>query len=84
MNFGDCPYDNCDGLLTVAVPEKTPAYVQIECPTCKRPVWYRISRFDPMAWTKEEFEREHVIDYDTNTIESRAAAQNAGNGTGGT
>src|SRR5436309_110390 len=71
MNHGDCPYDDCKGTLCLAVPERTPAYVLTECRTCKRKVWYRLSRLDPEAWTQEAFEAEHEIDLVARTIKKR-------------
>jgi hypothetical protein len=62
MNFGDCPYEGCNGLLFVPVPEHTPAYTQVVCDTCKRPVWYKCSRLDPEAFTEADFERQYRIE----------------------
>lgn len=73
MNFGDCPYDGCSGFFSFAVPDKTPCYIEIACKTCLRPVWYRLSRIDPMAWTKEDFEKEFIVDREAKTIAERAA-----------
>ncbi len=71
MNFGDCPYDGCKGMLMLEVPERTPAYAIVQCPECARDVWYRFSRVDPEAWTPEQFEAEHIIDEATRTIRPR-------------
>jgi hypothetical protein len=73
MNLGECPYDGCDGFLALKVPERTPAYALEECPKCKRPIWYRFSRFDPQAWRKEDFEAAHDIDETTRTITRKPA-----------
>lgn len=78
MNIGECPYTGCDGLLTFEVPERTPAYVEAECETCKRPIWYRLSRIDPMAWTRADFEAAFVIDIEARTITPRQAPAGAG------
>jgi hypothetical protein len=67
-NMGDCPYDDCDGFLMLAVPERTPAYARVECPTCRRPVWYRFSRIDPEAWTEADFLATHEVDAATKTV----------------
>ena len=71
MNFGNCPYDDCDGVLLLSVPESTPAYAMVQCEDCMRDVWYRFSRFDPEAWTPENFEAEHIIDAEARTIVRR-------------
>lgn len=71
MNIGNCPYNDCDSALMLEVPERTPAYERLECDGCKREIWYRLSRIDPMAWTKEQFEKEHVIDREKKTIVPR-------------
>jgi hypothetical protein len=68
MNHGDCPYEGCKGHFFLPVPDKTPVYRLISCETCGRDVWYRLSRADPEAWTREDFEREHVIDEEAKTI----------------
>lgn len=72
MNIGDCPYDDCNGVLVVEVPERTPVYERLECPTCGRGLWYRLSRLNPEAWTAADFEAEHEIDEETMTIKRRA------------
>lgn len=68
MNFGECPYDDCDGFLMLETPDRTPAYAIVQCDKCNRDIWYRFSRLDPEAWTKEAFEAQHVIDEETHTI----------------
>lgn len=74
MNFGDCPYDGCSGTIWLSVPEKTPCFAEIECEKCKRPIWYKLSRLDPMAFTKEDFEKEFIVDRDARTIVKRETA----------
>lgn len=71
MNIGDCPYEDCKGVLAVEVPERTPAYELLDCPTCGRGVWYRLSRLDPEAWTVADFESEHEINKEARTIKRR-------------
>lgn len=73
VNFGDCPYDDCSGTIWLSVPERTPTYVEIDCEKCHRPIWYKLSRVEPIAWTKEDFEREFVVDRDARTIVKRKA-----------
>jgi hypothetical protein len=75
MNIGDCPYTGCEGVFALAVPDRTPAYARLECDTCKRPVWYRFSRVDPMAWTEADFLAAHVVDPETKTITDKPMAQ---------
>jgi hypothetical protein len=65
MNFGDCPYCN-DFLGAFEVPDRTPAYAQVNCQSCGKKVWYRFSRINPMAWTIEDFEREYEVSYAKN------------------
>jgi len=62
MNFGECPYDDCSGLLMLEVPRQTPAYVKLDCDDCGRAVWYRLSRVDPDCWTEVEFLRRYSVD----------------------
>ena len=68
MNLGDCPYCN-EFLGLFEVPEKAPCYSVVNCQACRKDVWYRHSRIDPMAWTVEDFEKEFTIDYENNKIE---------------
>jgi hypothetical protein len=68
VNFGDCPYDGCDGFLTMPVPERTPAYSRTTCPKCKGAIWYVHSRVAPVAWRAADFEAAHDIDLTTKTI----------------
>lgn len=68
MNFGECPYPDCEEILMVEVPERTPAYNFFDCEKCKRKIWYRFSRLDPMAYTVEDFEKQFEIDPINHTI----------------
>jgi hypothetical protein len=72
MNIGECPHDDCAGMLALEVPARTPAYAMLQCSECGRDIWYRFSRVDPEAWTREQFEAEHVIDEAAKTIVPRA------------
>ena len=74
MNFGDCPYDDCDGYLALAVPEHCPAFIRTTCPDCKRPVWYRLSRVAPNAWTPEEFAALYTVDEEAGIVTPKQAA----------
>lgn len=69
VNFGDCPYENCDGVFFFEVPDKTPAFSKVLCDKCGRNVWYKFSRIDPKAWTEANFEKNFKIDYENKTIE---------------
>lgn len=82
MNIGDCPYDDCRAPMMLGVPDVTPTYALVECEECKRPVWYKFSRLDPGAWTKESFERIYEVDQEARTIKLRAP-DSVGNGTSG-
>jgi len=67
MNFGACPY--CDGFMGMFVtPDNTPVYTIVQCESCGRDVWYKLSRIDPMAWTVEGFLEEFDVDEDSMTI----------------
>lgn len=68
MNIGGCPYPGCSGTLMLETPDRTPAYALIECDECGGEIWYRFSRLDPEAWTKADFDAEHVIDYEAGTV----------------
>lgn len=71
MNIGNCPYPDCEGMIALEVPERTPVYELVQCSACKRDVWYRLARVDPEAWTREQFEAEHIIDDVTKSIKPR-------------
>ena len=61
MNCGDCPY--CDGFTGfIEVPDKTPCYAIVECESCGKKIWYRLSKINPKSWTIEDFEKEFDID----------------------
>lgn len=71
MNFGDCPYQECKGFISVAVPEKTPAFTKITCDECGRELWYRCSRIEPQAFTLDEFAAAYEVDEEKRTIKKR-------------
>lgn len=68
MQIGDCPHDDCNGITTREMPERTPVFELVQCPSCRRDVWLRLSRVDPHAWTFDQFLTEHHIDHETKTI----------------
>lgn len=71
MNFGDCPYGDCDGLISIGVPERTPVFCKETCETCGREFWWMVSRIQPKAYTLEEFAERFVVDEETKSIKSR-------------
>lgn len=71
MNFGDCPYDDCSGRFFEPIPDRTPAWALLTCDTCARPVWYKFSRFDPEAYTLDDFNAEYIVDEETKSIRQR-------------
>ncbi len=77
MNFGDCPYEGCDGFLSVVPPAglSLPAYLKLNCPECARLIWYEISRIDPKAWTEEGFMKNHVVDEVTKHVTEKGGAK---------
>ena len=59
------------GFLGFAVPDRTPAYALVQCEKCGRDVWCRMSRVDPEAWTREQFEAEYEVNEGTREIKRR-------------
>jgi len=64
-------YPCCDGSLCLAMPAKTPAFAQEDCPHCGAKVWHRFSRIETMSWTEADFLAEHVVDHDTHQIHAK-------------
>jgi hypothetical protein len=71
VNFGDCPYEDCDETLEVAVPDKSPQWFPIECPSCHRKVWYKASRIFPEAWTEAAFLEKFEVDDQAKTVREK-------------
>lgn len=72
MNFGRCPYDDCDGFMMLELPDADlPKYILIDCEHCQREIWYKLSRLSPEAWTRDAFEAEFSVDHDTHEIRKR-------------
>lgn len=71
MIFGEYPC--CEGELTLAMPDQTPAYAREECPYCGTPVWHKFSRIQSTTWTEEEFLKTHDLDYEKRTIQPKDA-----------
>lgn len=61
-------YPCCSAGLAMETPDKTPAWREEDCPHCGAPVWHRLSRVDPMSWTKADFEAEFNIDREQRII----------------
>lgn len=68
MIFGDCPYENCKGTHALASPEVTPKFGKETCEECKRQFWLYYSRFEPKAYTLEDFAKEFKVDEETRHI----------------
>ncbi len=68
MIFGDCPYEDCKGSHALGVPDRTPAFAKNTCEECKRVYWVYYSRFDPQAYTIEDFEKKFTFDEETRNI----------------
>lgn len=71
MNHGPCPYEDCDHELCLSVPPKTPAFVKMSCPGCKRELWYKLSRVEPEAFTLAEFAERYEVDESTKIVSRR-------------
>jgi hypothetical protein len=67
MNFGECPYDDCDNFFFLSLPEKTPMFEKLTCDRCGRTVWYRLSRIDPEAFTESDFLKHFAVDEKSKT-----------------
>lgn len=76
MIFGEYPC--CGGFLSLAVPDKTPAYLPENCPHCGAKVWHRISRVDPISWTDADFLVEHDVDETSKQITRKPLKMAAG------
>lgn len=61
-------YPCCDGPLLLAMPDRTPAYAEEECPHCGARVWHRFSRIDPMSFTESEFLARFAVDREVGTV----------------
>lgn len=61
-------YPCCEGPLSLAVPDRTPAYLPETCPHCGARVWHKLSRTDPESWTEAEFLRLHDVNEATKRV----------------
>jgi len=76
MQIGECPY--CDYLDMWPMPQNTPCAGKYICEGCKKEIWLWHSRINPMAYTKEDFEREFIIDEASKTVKKREPLHAAG------
>lgn len=71
MNFGECPYKDCDGALEwLSVPEQAPVFYKDFCQKCQRVVWRKLSRIEPEALTTAQFQRQYVVDELTKQVKA--------------
>jgi hypothetical protein len=68
MIFGDCPYEDCDGTHALGVPDQTPKFGKEKCEKCGREYWLYYSRFEPTAYTLEQFAQKFRVDEANKTI----------------
>ncbi len=61
-------YPCCDGELTLAMPETSPAFAREACPHCQTIVWHKLSRIASKSWVEEDFLKEHDVDDATRQI----------------
>ena len=73
MQIGDCPYEDCNALMTAAMPDQTPCFGKYECEECGRVVWLHHSRLNPEAYTEEGFHAYFDLNEETRSITKRAA-----------
>lgn len=71
MIFGDCPYEDCKGTHARGVPDITPRFAKHTCETCKREFWLYYSRFEPQAFTLEDFDKKYIADEETRIIKEK-------------
>ena len=74
MIFGDCPYDDCRGPMSIPIVERVPSFERHRCTTCGRVIWTRHSRIDPWSMTEDKFLAGHVVDQTRKTIKRREHA----------
>lgn len=71
MILGECPYEDCDGHHMLGVPEVTPKFGKETCEKCGREYWMYYSRFEPEAYTPEQFAEKWSVDEETKVITQR-------------
>ena len=70
MIIGDCPYEDCKGTHFLSSPEVTPKFGKEKCEECKREFWLYYSRFEPEAYTLEDFAKKYKVNEETRSIEA--------------
>ena len=56
-----CPYEDCDGHDMLPIGDiELPVVALHKCEECKRRVYTRLSRVDPMSWTEESWTEESM------------------------
>lgn len=69
MIFGECPYEDCDGSLHLALAEShVGGFQRHNCETCGRQIWTFHSRWNPHSYTQEDFEAKYDVDEKTREI----------------
>jgi hypothetical protein len=69
MIIGECPY--CDKPQMNCCPDVMPVFGKVTCQDCDEQYWLLYSRIDPIAYTREGFEREYIVDEEAKTIVDR-------------
>jgi hypothetical protein len=72
--MGKCGYDDCTHFAIRAIPEghRLPLWSKEICDGCKRVVWVKYSRVDPIVYSEDDFNKEFEIDEATKQIKPRA------------
>ena len=70
MIFGDCPYEDCDGVHVVNF-AGIRVFQKLICEHCNREYWMLHSRVEPEAYTPDELAKEYEIDEETKTLKTR-------------
>ena len=74
MIFGNCPY--CDEPMSNELADgELPQFERLISDCCNNPVWLKHSRFEPVAYTEDQFFIEFKIDDFTNNICQKSVAK---------
>lgn len=68
-------YPCCDGELTLAMPEKTPACHREACPHCGKTVWHILSRIESSTLLESEFLDIYDVDDVARTVSEKREAR---------
>ena len=72
MIIGDCPYPDCDEYMHNPIADgELPQFQKLLCGKCNRTIWLYHSRFGPMAYTEEDFNKEFEVDEVAKSINRR-------------